>query len=176
MRTWCIAPCTSCPWPASICCSSKTSAISCPAAFDLGQHLNVTLPGVTEGDDKPAKYPVIFRASDLVVLTKTDLLDVMDDFADSCCVGIAGARRRYADGTHGSAARSGDRPWLEWLEQQLARPRIHSGRSAVAHGRCSARRMRHAWLFLRGSSHCSAISGSRPSGRDSQPRIERTDR
>jgi hydrogenase nickel incorporation protein HypB len=46
----------------------------CPASFDLGQHLNVTLLSVTEGDDKPAKYPVIFRASDLVVLSKTDLL------------------------------------------------------------------------------------------------------
>ena len=45
----------------------------CPASFDLGQHLNVTLLSVTEGDDKPAKYPVIFRASDLVVLSKTDL-------------------------------------------------------------------------------------------------------
>jgi hydrogenase nickel incorporation protein HypB len=40
----------------------------CPASFDLGQHRNVTLLSVTEGDDKPAKYPVIFRASDLVVL------------------------------------------------------------------------------------------------------------
>ena len=52
----------------------------CPASFDLGQHLNVTLLSVTEGDDKPAKYPVMFRASDLVVLSKTDLLGVLDDF------------------------------------------------------------------------------------------------
>jgi hydrogenase nickel incorporation protein HypB len=52
----------------------------CPASFDLGQHRNVTLLSVTEGDDKPAKYPVIFRASDLVVLSKADLLDVLDDF------------------------------------------------------------------------------------------------
>src|ERR1700691_678822 len=52
----------------------------CPASFDLGQHLNVTLLSVTEGDDKPAKYPVIFRASDLVVLSKTDLLGLMEDF------------------------------------------------------------------------------------------------
>ncbi len=52
----------------------------CPASFDLGQHLNVTLLSVTEGDDKPAKYPVMFRAADLMLLTKTDLLDVLDDF------------------------------------------------------------------------------------------------
>jgi hypothetical protein len=36
---------------------------------------------VTEGDDKPAKYPVMFRAADLVLVTKTDLLEVIDDFS-----------------------------------------------------------------------------------------------
>ena len=58
MRTWCIGRCTICRSGGSICCSSKTSAISCVRpAFDLGQHRNVTLLCVTEGDDKPAKYP-----------------------------------------------------------------------------------------------------------------------
>ena len=52
----------------------------CPASFDLGQHRNITLLSVTEGDDKPAKYPVIFRAADLMLLTKTDLLPYLDDF------------------------------------------------------------------------------------------------
>ena len=52
----------------------------CPASFDLGQHRNITLLSVTEGDDKPAKYPVMFRAADLVLLTKTDLLAVLEDF------------------------------------------------------------------------------------------------
>jgi len=52
----------------------------CPASFDLGQHRNVVLLSMTEGDDKPAKYPVMFRAADLVLLTKLDLAPVMDDF------------------------------------------------------------------------------------------------
>ena len=52
----------------------------CPASFDLGHHRNVTLLSVTEGDDKPAKYPVMFRAADLMLITKTDLLAVLDDF------------------------------------------------------------------------------------------------
>jgi hydrogenase nickel incorporation protein HypB len=52
----------------------------CPASFDLGQHLNVTLLSTTEGDDKPAKYPVIFRAADLMLVSKSDLLAVLDDF------------------------------------------------------------------------------------------------
>ena len=53
----------------------------CPASFDLGQHRNVVLLSVTEGDDKPAKYPVMFRAADLVLFTKTDLLVAIDDFS-----------------------------------------------------------------------------------------------
>ena len=52
----------------------------CPASFDLGHHRNITLLSVTEGDDKPAKYPVMFRAADLMLITKTDLLPVLDDF------------------------------------------------------------------------------------------------
>jgi hydrogenase nickel incorporation protein HypB len=46
----------------------------CPAVYDLGQTANVVALAVTEGEDKPLKYPVMFRKADLVVLTKTDLL------------------------------------------------------------------------------------------------------
>ena len=46
----------------------------CPADFDVGQHLDVVLLSVPEGDDKPEKYPVIFRNADLVLITKVDLL------------------------------------------------------------------------------------------------------
>jgi hydrogenase nickel incorporation protein HypB len=93
----------------------------CPASFDLGQHLNVTLLSVTEGDDKPAKYPVIFRASDLVVLSKADLLNVMDDFDPDRA---EGALRSL--GTDIRMIRTAARripeidPWIDWLESQLA--------------------------------------------------------
>lgn len=46
----------------------------CPAVYDLGQTVNVVALSVTEGEDKPLKYPVMFRKADLVLLTKTDLL------------------------------------------------------------------------------------------------------
>lgn len=52
----------------------------CPASFDLGQHHDVVLLSVTEGDDKPAKYPVMFRAADAMLITKADLLPHLDDF------------------------------------------------------------------------------------------------
>jgi hydrogenase nickel incorporation protein HypB len=51
----------------------------CPAVYDLGQAANVVLLSVTEGEDKPLKYPVMFRKADLVVVTKTDLLPHLED-------------------------------------------------------------------------------------------------
>ncbi|WP_297452707.1 hydrogenase nickel incorporation protein HypB [Persephonella sp.] len=50
----------------------------CPASYDIGTHLNVVLLSVPEGDDKPAKYPVMFRSADLMLITKTDLLPYFD--------------------------------------------------------------------------------------------------
>jgi hydrogenase nickel incorporation protein HypB len=93
----------------------------CPASFDLGQHRNVTLLSVTEGDDKPAKYPVIFRAADLVVLSKTDLLEVMDDFAPERALAALRQLGRETPMVHTASRRAPTiGPWLAWLEQQLA--------------------------------------------------------
>jgi hydrogenase nickel incorporation protein HypB len=49
----------------------------CPAAFDLGEDLRVVLLSVTEGEDKPLKYPATFQSADLVVLTKLDLAEAV---------------------------------------------------------------------------------------------------
>ena len=50
----------------------------CPALFDLGESARVVLASVTEGGDKPLKYPHMFRQADLVLVTKTDLLPYVD--------------------------------------------------------------------------------------------------
>lgn len=50
----------------------------CPASYNLGEHLNVVLLSVTEGDDKPVKYPVMFRKADLVIISKADLASHFD--------------------------------------------------------------------------------------------------
>jgi len=55
----------------------------CPASFDLGQHKNITLLSVPEGDDKPAKYPIMFRVADAVLLTKSDLLTYLTEFSSA---------------------------------------------------------------------------------------------
>ncbi len=102
----------------------------CPASFDLGQHRNITLLSVTEGDDKPSKYPVMFRAADLVLLTKTDLLAVLGDFS------LARAEdnlRKLASRAPALALsakkRTGLEAWFHWLRGELAaqRARVASG-------------------------------------------------
>lgn len=106
----------------------------CPASFDLGHHINVTLLSVTEGDDKPAKYPVMFRASDLMLLTKTDLLTVLDDFdplkAEHCLRQLANA----APVIQLSARKQLNlQSWFDWLEQSLTeqRSRVQQGETRV---------------------------------------------
>jgi len=93
----------------------------CPAAFDLGQHLNVVLLSTTEGDDKPAKYPVMFRAADLVMISKADLLPLLDDFSIERA---AQSLRQIGVETPliqvGCGRETDIGAWLEWLEQSLA--------------------------------------------------------
>jgi hydrogenase nickel incorporation protein HypB len=50
----------------------------CPAEFDVGEHARAMIYSVTEGEDKPLKYPVMFRSADLVLINKTDLLPYLD--------------------------------------------------------------------------------------------------
>ncbi|UCG15758.1 MAG: hydrogenase nickel incorporation protein HypB [Phycisphaerales bacterium] len=50
----------------------------CPAGFDLGEHLRISVLSVTEGDDKAAKYPLLFKDADLIVLSKCDLQPLTD--------------------------------------------------------------------------------------------------
>ena len=98
----------------------------CPASFDLGHHLNVTLLSVTEGDDKPSKYPVMFRASNLNLVTKSDLLPVLDDFS------VADAEQNIRNLANPApvlqiSARKGEGmdQWLNWLKHQLLHYRAH---------------------------------------------------
>ncbi len=61
-----------------VCFVENVGNLVCPASYDVGAHLNTVLLSVPEGDDKVDKYPVIFAGADLVLITKTDLLDFFD--------------------------------------------------------------------------------------------------
>jgi len=98
----------------------------CPASFDLGQHRNITLLSVTEGDDKPSKYPVMFRAADLVALTKVDLLPVLDDFDPDRASGNLRALANAAPVLEMSARQPETlRAWLQWLDDEVQHHHTH---------------------------------------------------
>ena len=92
----------------------------CPAAFDLGEAAKVVILSVTEGDDKPIKYPDMFAAADLMIVTKTDLLAHVDfdpgraiEMARRLNPGLRVLQLSARDGTGLSG-------WLDWIAAELA--------------------------------------------------------
>jgi hydrogenase nickel incorporation protein HypB len=87
----------------------------CPALFDLGEAAKVVVVSVTEGEDKPLKYPYMFSVADLVVINKIDLLpyvDVrLDQLAGHCRAVNAGVRVLPLSVTTGE----GMQAWCDWL-------------------------------------------------------------
>jgi hydrogenase nickel incorporation protein HypB len=98
----------------------------CPAVYDLGQTVSVVALSVTEGEDKPLKYPVMFRKADLVLLTKVDLLPHLDVRVDT--IREALSRVMPAPAMIGVSAKTGEGifEWLNWLETQLAGAMAHA--------------------------------------------------
>ncbi len=93
----------------------------CPAAFDLGEHHKVAILSVTEGEDKPLKYPDMFHAADLLLLNKVDLLPHLD-FDVERCIDYARRVRPDIEVLQVSARDgSGMQAWLDWLRAGLAR-------------------------------------------------------
>ena len=92
----------------------------CPTAYDLGEHKRVALLSVPEGDDKVAKYPVLFQRADVILLTKVDLLDVLD-FDINRVRNDLSQINTSAPLLHLSAKNGpGLDYWLDWLSQQRA--------------------------------------------------------
>lgn len=61
-----------------VCFVENVGNLVCPASYDVGSHLNIVLVSIPEGSDKIEKYPVMFRQADLILITKTDLLEYFD--------------------------------------------------------------------------------------------------
>jgi len=107
----------------------------CPASFALGAHRDVVLVSVTEGDDKPAKYPVMFRQADLVLVTKGDLLGVVDDFDVSKIERQVRELGNPAPVLTLSARTGAGLPdWLDWLREEAALRRSATEPAVAASG------------------------------------------
>ena len=92
----------------------------CPASFDLGEAAKVSILSVTEGEDKPLKYPDMFHASELMILNKTDLLPYLDFDVEKC---IEYAKRVNPEiRIIQLSAKSGEgmQEWLDWINTKRA--------------------------------------------------------
>ena len=98
----------------------------CPASFDVGTHYNVVLLSVPEGDDKPAKYPVMFEKADLFVITKADLLPYFDFDLDRCIKEFREINPHAEVIVLSTKTGEGLDKWVEWLtkkvEERRAKP------------------------------------------------------
>ncbi|MCC7385336.1 MAG: hydrogenase nickel incorporation protein HypB [Deltaproteobacteria bacterium] len=89
----------------------------CPAGFDLGESKRVVLLSVTEGEDKPLKYPDAFRTSDLLLLTKVDLLPHLDFNADECVTFAQQVNPRIEVLEVSAKDGQGLGEWLAWIDR-----------------------------------------------------------
>jgi hydrogenase nickel incorporation protein HypB len=96
----------------------------CPAAFDLGEDAKVVVLSVTEGEDKPLKYPQMFRASNLLLINKIDLLPHLRFDLDKC----RDYARRINPGIEiielSCYSREGLERWYDWLRSRLAQKKV----------------------------------------------------
>jgi hydrogenase nickel incorporation protein HypB len=92
----------------------------CPAMFDLGEAGKVVIISVTEGTDKPLKYPYMFAVADLVIVNKTDLMPYVDFDLDACRAHVAAVNPRAE--TIALSATTGHQvgAWYDWLEKRSA--------------------------------------------------------
>jgi len=118
------------PQPGSVLFIENVGNLVCPAAFDLGEAHKVVMLSVTEGDDKPLKYPDMFHAADLMVLTKIDLLPHVS-FDVERCVDFA---RRINNGLEvlevSATTGAGLNDWYAWIEAR--RPALASPAETIA--------------------------------------------
>jgi len=94
----------------------------CPAIYDLGQAVNVVVLSVTEGPDKPEKYPVMFKHADLVVLTKIDLLPYLPGTSTAAIAeSLAKVMPEPAMVSVAMLTGVGVDAWVSWLEARRGR-------------------------------------------------------
>ncbi len=92
----------------------------CPASYDLGEELRLVLMSVTEGEDKPLKYPTIFNGADLAIITKGDLAAAVEFDAPAAHLAIESVRPGLRTLTVSAKTGAGMEEWLGLLTSRLA--------------------------------------------------------
>ncbi len=91
----------------------------CPAEFDIGENARVVVLSVTEGEDKPLKYPLMFQVSDAAILNKVDLLPYLDYDAGLAVDNMKKVHPGIPVFALSAKTGEGFDPWLAWLRQKV---------------------------------------------------------
>jgi len=91
----------------------------CPAEFDIGEDLRIVTLSVTEGEDKPVKYPLMFRICHAVLLNKTDLLPYLDYKIDDAVKNIKMIKDEMPVSQISAKTGQGFQPWINWLKKMV---------------------------------------------------------
>lgn len=91
----------------------------CPAEFDIGEDVRCVVLSVTEGEDKPLKYPLMFRVCDVALLNKIDLLPYIDFDVAAAIANIRAIDESMPIFEVSARTGEGFAPWLEWLKERV---------------------------------------------------------
>jgi hydrogenase nickel incorporation protein HypB len=108
------------PDPGAAVLIENVGNLVCPALFDLGEQSKVVIFSVTEGEDKPIKYPHMFRAASLVIINKIDLLPHLDFNLASAAANLKRVNPRATMLRLSARTGQGMGDWYDWLRRQLA--------------------------------------------------------
>jgi len=92
----------------------------CPSGYDLGQHHKVVVLSVTEGNDKIAKYPVMFRRTELVLLNKIDLLPHVEFDLEEAAADLRGIQPASRLLPLSAKTGEGMEAWLNWIRERMS--------------------------------------------------------
>ncbi len=123
------------PEPRGLLFIENVGNLICPAGFDLGEAHKVVVLSVTEGEDKPLKYPEMFAAADLMLLNKSDLLPHVDFDVDACLANALRINPNLQTLVVSARTGEGSAAFYAWIEARLARlADAHAGAVAPASG------------------------------------------
>lgn len=110
------------PKPNSILFIENVGNLVCPAMFDLGEKFRVVIMSVTEGDDKPLKYPDMFHSAQLCIINKTDLLPYVPFSMEKARTNVLKVNPRAEIIEVSCTSGAGLATWYEWLQARVALP------------------------------------------------------
>ena len=110
---------TQCPEDFDLMFVENVGNLVCPAEFEVGEHAKVALLSITEGEDKPLKYPIMFREADCLLITKTDLAPYLDVDIETIVRNVRQLNSKTAIIPVSAKSGEGLNDWVAWVQQAV---------------------------------------------------------